>query len=74
MAETLADPSISADVFSTVVALTVSICENPWLLGSGQASMDPDLREILIPKGHGIAEYRSDRKHQRVLLTRLVLF
>ncbi|WP_157249404.1 hypothetical protein [Nonomuraea typhae] len=73
VADTLADPSISAEVFSTVAALTVAICEDPWLTGSDQVGGDPDWREVLIPKGLGIAEYRIDRKSQRVLLTRIVL-
>ncbi|MCA2187304.1 hypothetical protein [Nonomuraea cavernae] len=74
VAETLADPSVSAEVFSTVAALTVAICEDPWLTASDQVGTDPDWREILIPKGFGIAEYRIDRKNQQVLLTRIVLF
>ncbi|MEV1242539.1 hypothetical protein ACIBO2_22750 [Nonomuraea sp. NPDC050022] len=74
VADTLADPSVSAELFSTVAALTVAICQDPWLTGSDQVGADPDWREILIPKGHGIAEYRIDRKNQQVLLTRIVLF
>ncbi|GAA3603387.1 hypothetical protein GCM10022419_104810 [Nonomuraea rosea] len=74
VAEILADPRISAEVFSTVVALTVAICEDPWLPGSEQVGSDPDWREIPIPKGCGIAEYRVDRKNQQVILTRVVLF
>ncbi|MER6001478.1 hypothetical protein ACIHFD_53635 [Nonomuraea sp. NPDC051941] len=74
VADTLADPSVSAEVFSTVAALTVAICEDPWLAGSEQVGADLDWREILIPKGYGIAEYRIDRKNQQVILTRIVLF
>ncbi|MGP4105298.1 hypothetical protein [Nonomuraea sp. KM90] len=74
VAETLAHPSVSPEVFSTVVALTVAICENPWLAGSEQVGLDADWREILIPRGFGIAEYRIDRKSQQVILTRIVLF
>ncbi|MER6827231.1 hypothetical protein ABT352_14705 [Streptosporangium sp. NPDC000563] len=74
VADTLADPAVSAEVFSTVAALTVAICENPWLLGSNQLGADPDWREILIPHGYGIAEYRINRDDQHVILTRVVLF
>ncbi|MEV0349325.1 hypothetical protein AB0H88_26405 [Nonomuraea sp. NPDC050680] len=48
--------------------------EDLWLTASDQVGTDPDWREILIPKGFGIAEYRIDRKNQQVLLTRIVLF
>ncbi|MEU7912578.1 hypothetical protein [Microbispora bryophytorum] len=51
VADTLADPVVPADVFSTVAALTVAICEGPWLAGSDQVGTDPDWREILIPQG-----------------------
>ncbi|GAA0949344.1 hypothetical protein [Nonomuraea longicatena] len=72
--DVLGDPSVSPEMFSTVAALTVAICEDPWLAGSGQLGTDPDWREILIPRGFGIAEYRIDRKNQQVLLTRIILF
>ncbi|WP_433515572.1 hypothetical protein ACQP2T_08160 [Nonomuraea sp. CA-143628] len=42
VAETLADPAVSADVFSAVAALTVAICEDPCLSGSEQVGPDPD--------------------------------
>ncbi|GGS86290.1 hypothetical protein GCM10010156_51030 [Planobispora rosea] len=74
VADTLADPAVSAEVFSTVAALMVAICENPWLKDSEQLSTDPDWREILIPKGYGIAEYRISRNDHHVVLTRIVLF
>ncbi|MEU7937179.1 hypothetical protein [Microbispora bryophytorum] len=61
-------------LMSTVAALTVAICEDPWLAGSDQVGTDPDWREILIPKGFGIAEYRISRKDRHVILTRIVLF
>lgn len=35
---------------------------------------DPDWREILIPRGHGIAEYRINRPAHNVILTRIVPF
>ncbi|GIH69176.1 hypothetical protein [Sphaerimonospora thailandensis] len=74
VADTLADPAVSADVFSTVVALTVAICENPWLPESDQVGVDPDWREIPIPNGYGIAEYRIGKADHHVILTRVVLF
>ncbi|WP_030912156.1 hypothetical protein [Streptosporangium amethystogenes] len=74
VADTLADPAVSAEVFSTVAALTVAICENPWLTGSNQLGADPDWREILIAHGYGIAEYRINRDDHQVILTRIVLF
>jgi hypothetical protein len=72
--ETLADPDVLPEVFSAVVALTVAICENPWLPDSDHLGGDPDWREILIPKGCGIAEYRINRSEHNVILTRIVLF
>lgn len=72
--ETLSDPDISPELFSVVAALTVAICENPWLEGSNSVENDPDWREILIPDGHGIAEYRINRADHGVILTRIVLF
>ena len=29
--DTLSDPAVSPELFSVVAALTVAICENPWL-------------------------------------------
>jgi len=52
----------------------VAICENPWLEESNSVGDDADWREILIPEGHGIAEYRINRAHHEVILTRIVLF
>jgi hypothetical protein len=72
--ETLSDPDVSPKLFSVVAALTVAICENPWLEGSNSVENDPDWREILIPDGHGIAEYRINRASHGVILTRIVLF
>ncbi|MEU6410183.1 hypothetical protein [Microbispora sp. NPDC046933] len=74
VADALADPAVPAEVFSAVAALTVAICEDPWLSGSDQVGTDPDWREILIPKGLGIAEYRVSPQDQHVILTRIVLF
>jgi hypothetical protein len=74
VAETLADPNVSALVFSAVAALTVAIYEDPWLPESNHLGADPDWREILIPKGYGIAEYRINRDHRNVILTRIILF
>jgi hypothetical protein len=70
----LADPALSAELFSVVVALTVAIAQDPWLDGSQHLDDDPDWREILIPRGHGIAEYRINRAAHNVILTRIVLF
>lgn len=72
--DTLSDPDVSPTLFSAVVGLTVAICENPWLEGSNSLENDPDWREILIPDGHGIAEYRINRVDHQVILTRIVVF
>ncbi|MFI7222005.1 hypothetical protein ACIBO5_02200 [Nonomuraea angiospora] len=40
VADTLADPSVSAEVFSTVATLTVAIREDPGLAGSEQVGAD----------------------------------
>ena len=71
---TLSDPEVSPELFSVVAALTVALCANPWLEGSNSVENDPDWREILIPDGHGIAEYRINRTSHEVILTRIVLF
>jgi hypothetical protein len=70
----LADPALPGAVFSAVVALTVAIAQNPWLEGSQGLEDDPDWREILIPHGYGIAEYRINRADRNVILTRIVAF
>ncbi len=72
--DTLSDPDVSPELFSVVAALTVAICQNPWLEGSNSVEDDQDWREILIPDGHGIAEYRINRAYHEVILTRIVLF
>ncbi len=72
--EVLADPAVPAEVFSAVVALTVAIAEDPWLAGSSALEEDPAWREVLIPHGYGIAEYRINMAGQHVILTRIVLF
>jgi hypothetical protein len=72
--DTLSDPDVSPALFSVVAALTVAICENPWLEGSNSLEDDPDWREILIPDGHGIAEYRINQADHQVILTRIVVF
>lgn len=74
VSDTLSDPGVSTVLFSVVTALTVAICENPWLEGSNSVEDDPDWREILIPDGHGIAEYRINQADHEVILTRIVLF
>jgi hypothetical protein len=68
------DLDVSPTLFSVVAALTVAIRENPWLAGSNRVENDPDWREILIPDGHGIPEYRINRASHEVILTRIVLF
>lgn len=40
----------------------------------GDTLSDPDWREILIPDGHGVAEYRINRVDYQVILTRIVVF
>jgi hypothetical protein len=70
----LADPALSAARFSAVVALTVAIAQDPWLDGSQGLEDDPDWREILIPHGYGIAEYRINQADHTVILTRIVPF
>ena len=40
----LADPALSAELFSVVVALTVAIARDPWLDGSQGLEDDPDWR------------------------------
>lgn len=72
--DALSDPDVSPALFSVVVALTVAVCENPWLEGSNSLQGDPDWREILIPDGDGIAEYRINRADHEVALTRIVIF
>jgi len=72
--DVLADPRVSAEVFSAVVALTVAIAEDPWLPGSNGLEDDPAWREVLIPHGYGIAEYRINTAGHHVILTRIVLF
>ena len=74
MDDTLSDLDVSPTLFSVVAALTVAICENPWLEESNRVDNDPDWREILIPDGHGIAEYRINRASHEAILTRIVFF
>jgi len=57
-----------------VAALTAAICENPWLERSNSVGDDADWRAILIPEGHGIAEYWINWAGHEVILTRIVLF
>jgi hypothetical protein len=74
VANMLGDPALSAALFSAVAALTVAICQNPWLEDSRGLEDDPDWREILIPHGFGIAEYRINRAGHNAILTRIVPF
>ncbi|MFT9480594.1 hypothetical protein [Streptomyces sp. 11-1-2] len=57
-----------------MVALTVSTAEGPWLKGSTPLEGDDGWREVLIPGGRGIAEYRINRDTHDVVLTRIVPF
>ena len=68
----LADPELSADTFSAVVALTVAIARDPWLEASQGLEDDPDWREILIPGSHGIGHVRVHQAARNVILTRIV--
>lgn len=70
--DVLSDPALPAEMFSAVVALTVAIAQDPWLPGSGALEDDPDWREIFIPHGYGIAEYRINQASHNVILTRVV--
>lgn len=72
--DALADPALSAAIFSAVAALTVAIAGAPWLEDSQNLEDDPDWREILIPHGYGIAEYRINQASHTVILTRIVIF
>ncbi|WP_445520996.1 hypothetical protein [Streptomyces sp. NEAU-174] len=72
--ETLADPGLSAGLFSAVVALTVSIAEDPWLKGSAPLEGDDGWREVLIPSGRCIAEYRITQDAHEVIINRIVSF
>jgi hypothetical protein len=74
---TLDDPAVPAAVFSSVVALTVAIAQDPWLEGSHELDRGPRWREILI-RGesgvtYGIAEYYINEDAHNVILTRVVL-
>ena len=40
--DTLSDPDVSPKLFSVVAALTVAICENPWLEGSNSVGDGAD--------------------------------
>lgn len=70
--DVLADPSLSADLFSAIVALTVAIAENPWLDGSTARDAAGDWRTLPIPHGRGLVEYVIREADHRVLLTRIV--
>jgi hypothetical protein len=70
----LADPALPAAMFSAVASLTVAIAQDPWLPGSSGLEDDPDWREVLIPHGYGIAEYRINPAGHNVILTRIVPF
>ena len=73
-ADTLADPNLTAEQFSKLVALTVAIAEDPWMPGSRTAELGKDWRTVPIPDGGGIVEYFIDHTGHRVILTRIFAF
>lgn len=74
VADALADPRLPVALFSKIVALTVSIAENPWLAGSREASQGDLWRTVPIPDGGGIVEYVINEEDHRVILTRIFPF
>jgi hypothetical protein len=74
VAEALADPALSVALFSKIVALTVSIAENPWLAGSSPAAQGGGWRTVPIPDGGGLVEYLINEAEHSVLLTRIAPF
>ena len=73
-AEILADPALPVAMFSTIVALTVAIAEDPWLAGSREVETGSMWRTLPIPHGGGIVEYVILEDEHRVILTRIVPF
>jgi hypothetical protein len=74
VADALADLRLPADQFSKIVALTVSIAQDPWLPGSRTASQGEPWRTVPIPDGGGIIEYAINEADHRVILTRIFPF
>jgi hypothetical protein len=73
-ADVLADPALPVETFSTIVALTVAIAQDPWLAGSREAEPGSMWRTLPIPRGGGIVEYVIIDDEHRVILTRIVPF
>jgi len=73
-ADVLADPALPVEMFSTIVALTVAIAEDPWLAGSREVEPGSTWRTLPIPRGGGIVEYVIIEDEHRVILTRIVPF
>lgn len=53
-ADVLADPALPVAMFSTLVARTVAIAEDPWLGGSREVEPGSMWRTLPIPPGEGI--------------------
>ncbi|MER7671042.1 hypothetical protein ABTY61_21625 [Kitasatospora sp. NPDC096128] len=70
--DALADPKLSAELFSAIVALTVAIAENPWLPESTARDTAGDWRRLPIPYGRGLVEYVIDTDSHLVRLTRVI--
>ncbi|MER7843536.1 hypothetical protein ABTZ03_06250 [Kitasatospora sp. NPDC096077] len=71
--DALADPKLSAELFSAIVALTVAIAENPWLPASTARDSAGDWRRLPIPHGRGLVEYVIDADNHAVRLTRIIV-
>jgi hypothetical protein len=70
----VADPALSVAQFSAIVALTVAIAENPWLVGSREMESGSLWRTMPIPHAGGIVEFVIIEDESRVILTRIVPF
>ena len=73
-ADVLTDPAVPVRLFSTIVALTQAIAEDPWLTGSREVEPGSLWRTMPIPRGGGIVEYVINQDKHRVILTRIVPF
>jgi hypothetical protein len=73
-ADVLTDPAVPVRLFSTIVALTQAIAEDPWLTGSREVEPGSLWRTMPIPRGGGIVEYLINQDKHRVILTRIVPF
>ncbi|MGF1429912.1 hypothetical protein [Kitasatospora sp. LaBMicrA B282] len=70
--DALADPKLSVELFSAIVALTVAIAEDPWLPDSTARDSAGDWRRLPVPHGRGLVEYVIDTDHHVVRLTRII--